>query len=207
MPTPELKTGPPNTSINPEADRTLKRIAITYGALVVVLLVVETLVSGYVNALLRSGSQHGGRKTFLELLNGASILLVLIPFYGGIYKLFSARLAIGRERVQARAWREGVAALEPFSLGLQRFIMDQSGEAHYWLAQAYTGLGDKSRAEAAREFVRRRKGVWAEKLMPGKPVLNRGASGKAVGKGASVYAAPGQENRPRPPKGKPKRRF
>ena len=85
--------------------------------------------------------------------------------------------------------------------------MDRSGEAHYLLAQAYLGTGDKARAEAAREFVRHRKGVWAEKLLPGKPVLNRGASTKATGKGAGVYAAPGQENRPRPPKGKPKRRF
>ena len=207
MPTPELKTEPPNTSINPEADRTLRNIFFRYGALTLVLLVAETFLSSYVNALMQSGRQHGGRKTALEVLNGASILIVLVPFYWGVYRIFAARLSIGRERVQARAWREAVAALEPFSLGLQRFVMDQSGEAHYWLAQAYAGMGDKARAEAARQFVRRRRGVWAEKLLPGKPVLNRGTSGKATGKGAGVYAAPGQENRPRPPKGKPKRRF
>ncbi len=96
-----------------------------------------------------------------------SILIVLIPFYAGVYRLFTARLEIGRERVQARAWSEAVAALEPFDLATQRFL-DRSGEAHYLLAQAYAGVGDKARAEKARVFVRRRKGVWAENWAAGK---------------------------------------
>ena len=193
---------PQNAVINPEADRRLGRIALTYGLLVFALLVLTTFLLSYANA----ASQP---KTLTDLihspklaaLNLFSILVVLVPFYFGIHRLFAVRLEIGRERVAARAWTEAVAALEPFAVPMQRFL-DGSGEAHFLLAQAYTGLGEKAKAEAARAFVRRKKGVWAEKLTPGKVQITG-----QKGKGAGVYAAPRQENRPRPPKGKPKRRF
>lgn len=196
---------PENTSINPEADRRIGRIAITYGLLVFALLILTTLALSYANA----ASQP---KTLADLihspklaaLNLGSILIVLVPFYFGIHRLFAARLEIGRERVGARAWREAAAALEPFAAPMQRFL-DGSGEAHFLLAQAYAGMGEKGKAEAARAFVRRKKSVWAEKLTPGRSQMSAGKGG--TGKGAGVYAAPGQENRPRPPKGKPKRRF
>ncbi len=193
---------PQNAVINPEADRRLGRIALTYGLIVFALLVVTTLLLSVFNA----GSQpktlgdliHSPKLAALNLL---SILVVIVPFYFGIHRLFTARLEIGRERVGARAWREAVAALEPFAAPMQRFL-DGSGEAHFLLAQAYAGLGEKGKAESARAFVRRKKGVWAEKLSPGRVQI----TGQRE-KGAGVYAAPGQENRPRPTKGRPKRRF
>lgn len=193
MPIPE-----PNATINPEADRILRTIAIRYGILVFALLIADTFFLSYANALMRPRTLGDLLTPRLAFLNLISILVVLIPFYAGIYRLYAARLAIGRERVQARAWGEAVAALEPFAARTQRFL-DGSGEAHFLLAQAYTALGEKSRAEAVRAYLRgKKKSIWAAKLSPGKAV---------TGKGAGVYAAPGQENKPRPAKGKPKRRF
>ena len=184
--------------INPDADRRLGRIALTYGVIVFVLLMLTTFGMPYVNA----------RFPHLPLmpkalLNGLSLLVVLVPFYFGIYRLFQARLEIGRERVQARAWPEAVAALEPFSAPMQRFL-DHAGEAHFLLAQAYAGLGDKVRAEKARAFVRRKKNSpWAEKLTPPQgPSISRSR--------ARVYDSQEQgeqEKRPAPPKSKPRRRF
>ena len=196
---------PQNAVINPEADRRLGRIAITYGLIVFTLLVLTSLLVPLIDA----GQQPKTlgdllHKPKLAALNLLSILVVLIPFYFGIHRLFAARLEIGRERVGARAWREAVAALEPFASLMQRFL-DGSGEAHYLLAQAYTGMGEKGKAEAARAFVRRKKGIWADKLAPVRGQIT--ASKNRTAKGAGVYAAPEQENRPRPPKGKPKRRF
>jgi len=182
----------PNVVINSEADKILNRIAFRYGLLVFALLIADTFFLSYANALMHPRTLGGLMKPALVAMNFASILVVLIPFYYGIYKLFSARLAIGRERVQARAWREAVTALEPFDAWAQRFL-DNSGEAHFLLAQAYMGLGDKNKAEAARRFVRRRRGVWADRVNGIKPLVSPGAAG--------------QENRPRPPKSKPRRRF
>ncbi len=193
---------PRNAVINPEADRRLGRIALTYGLVVFALLVLTSLLVPFINAA--SQPKTLGEmihRPALAALNLGSILIVLVPFYFGIHRLFAARLEIGRERVGARAWGEAVAALEPFAAPMQRFL-DGTGEAHFLLAQAYAGLGEKGKAESARAFVRRKKSVWAEKLTPGKVQITA-----QKGKGAGVYAAPGQENRPRPPKGKPKRRF
>lgn len=195
---PVPRTSVPRASvINPDADRRLGRIALSFGAIVFALLIVTTFAMPYVNA--RYPHLPIVPKSILNVL---SLLVVLIPFYAGIYRLFQARLEIGRERVQARVWTEAVAALEPFATPMQRFL-DHSGEAHFLLGQAYAGLGDKVRAEKARAFVRRKTGSpWAEKLQPGRgPGIARN---KAKG---SAELEPGQEKRPLPPKTKPRRRF
>ena len=191
----------PRSVINAEADKRLGRIALSFGVVVFALLVVTTFAVPYVD------SKYPHLPLVPKaILNGLSLVVVLVPFYFGIYKLFQARLEIGRERVSARAWTEAVAALEPFAAPMQRFL-DPSGEAHYWLGQAYAGAGDKVRAEKARAFVRRKVGSpWAEKLQPGKgPGISR-THAKA---NAKVYeAAPdGSEKRPTPAKTKPRRRF
>lgn len=201
MPSPQKTPAPRTHVINPDADRRLARIALSFGAVVFVLLVLTTFAVPYADA------KYHLPTVPMAILNGLSLLVVLVPFYFGIYKLFQARLEIGRERVQARAWTEAVAALEPFSAPTQRFL-DASGEAHYLLGQAYAGAGDKVRAEKARAFVRRKAGSpWAEKLQPGRgPGISR-TSGKVPN--AKIYDAQesGQEKRPAPPKTKPRRRF
>ena len=201
--TPVSRTPAPRLSvINPNADRRLSRIALSFGAVVFALLVLTTFVVPYADY------KYHLPMVPKAILNGLSLLVVLVPFYFGIYKLFQARLEIGRERVQARAWTEAVAALEPFSAPTQRFL-DTSGEAHYLLGQAYAGVGDKVRAEKARAFVRRKKNSpWAEKLQPGKgPGISR--PGAKASANAKVYdtVPDGQEKRPVPPKTKPRRRF
>jgi len=179
-----------SATINPTADRRLNRISLGYGLLVFVLLVLTTVALSWENAHASPDSLRGMMTPRTVALNLVSILVVLIPFYFGIHRLYTARLEIGRERAQARAWPEAVAALEPFDAPFQRFL-DGSGEAHFLLAQAYTALGDKARAEKARAIVRRKpRSPWAARL--------------SAGKGS---ATPGQENRPRPSKGKLRRRF
>ena len=179
-----------NAVINPAADRRIRRIALGYGIVVVALLFLTTLALSWANAHWGGPTLKSMATPKLFLLNLASVLIVLIPFYAGIHRLYTARLEIGRECVAARAWGEAVAALEPFSSPLARFL-DTGGEAHFLLAQAYTGLGDKPKAERARAVVRRKKGVWADKLN--------------AGRGGSIYTT--QEKRPSPPKGKPRKRF
>ena len=200
MPSLQKSPVPRSYVINADADRRLARIAMINFGIFVVLLTAITVGMSVVNA---STALPLWPK---RLLNGLSLLVVLVPFYFGIYKQFQTRLEIGRERAQARAWAEAVAALAPFDTPFQRFL-DASGEAHYWLGQAYAGLGDKIRAEKARAFVRRKTGSpWAEKLQPNKgPGISRTASRS----NAKVYDAQegGQEKRPSPPKTKPRRRF
>lgn len=125
----------------------------------------------------------------------ASILIVLIPFYVGIGKIFDARLKIGRDLVAKKEWKQAVAALDPFEMMGQR-MLDRTGEAHYLLSLAYTGLKKTDKATKCREFVlKNRKGEWAVKL-GGTP------------KPAARSSAPAVEvKRPHPPKSAPKRRF
>lgn len=189
--------------INPDADRRLARIAIRYGLLVFALLVLTTFGLSYANAQVQPKTLKDLLTPRLAALNLLSIMIVLLPFYAGIQKLFAARLEIGRERVQARAWREAIAALDPFTLPVQRFL-DSQGEAHFLLAQAYAALGDKARAEKSRAFVRRKPGSpWAAKM----PAVKGERPKLSGGKGASVYPAPDTDARPRPAKSKPRRRF
>lgn len=202
MPSPSQKPVPRSYVINSNADRRLGRIALSFGLVVFALLVLTTFAVPYADYVFHLPVVPKA------ILNGLSLLIVLVPFYFGIYKLFQARLEIGRERVQARAWTEAVAALEPFSAPTQRFL-DHSGEAHYLLGQAYAGAGDKVRAEKVRAFVRRKTGSpWAEKLQPSKgPGISRSSTKASAN--AKVYEASegGSDKRPVPPKAKPRRRF
>lgn len=179
--------------INDEADRLLGRIIIRYGLLSLALLTLVSLVMIPINApfgeLYRA---HRVREVARILtLDFLSTLVVLLPFFLGINRLFATRLRLGRDLTAQRRWREAVAALDPFAGPSQRFL-DRTGEAHALLAQAYIGTGDAGKAEAARAFVlRHRPGVWADKLRAAPPTARASA----------------QEKRPRPSNGKPRRRF
>ena len=207
MPSPQKTPAPRTYVINPDADRRLTRLALLYGGIPFLLLLAVTVGMPFLNAAVVLPIWPK------RLLNYLSLLVILVPFFIGINRTNAARLEIGRERVQARAWSEAVAALITFDTPFQRFL-DATGEAHYWLGQAYAGLGDKVRAEKARAFVRRKTGSpWAEKLQPNKgPGLSRSGtrtSSNAKVSNAKVYDAQagGQEKRPSPPKTKPRRRF
>ena len=194
MPSPS--PAPRASIINPEADRRLTRLALLYGGASFLLLIVLTVGMPILNTVTHLAVWPK------RILNDLSLLVVMIPFLTGTNRMNAARLEIGRERVQARAWTEAVAALQPLDGLIQRFF-DVSGEAHYLLGQAYAGLGDKARAEKARAFVRRKSGSpWAEKLQTGKgPAIVRPNAASR----AKIYD--GQEKRPAPPKSKPRRRF
>ena len=173
--------------ISEEADRILGRIILRYGAVTFAILVAASFLMAFVNI------PQSGVYRWHKPLDMLSILVVLIPFFLGMNKLFAARLAIGRDLVQRRQWSGAIAALDPFAGPSQRFL-DSSGEAHYLLALAYAGAGDTARAARAREFLRRhRRGPWADKL-------------------TSTAAAPrpsikGQEKPNRPANVKRRRRF
>lgn len=201
--------------INPDADRRLTRMALLYGGVSFALLLAVTFGMPILNFTTHLPLWPK------RLLNYLSLLVVLVPFFVGVNRMNAARLEIARERVQARAWTEAIAALITFDTPFQRFL-DASGEAHYLLGQAYAGVGDKVRAEKARAYVRRKKdSPWAEKLQPSKgPGISRTASrsnakaynaktDNAKTSNAKVYDAEegGQEKRPVPPKTKPRRRF
>jgi hypothetical protein len=182
IPVPDLST----PIINEDADRILGRIIIRYGLLTFVLLMLATAGMAFVN-IPQSRFYHYHKP--LDLL---SILVVLIPFFIGISRLFATRLQLGRGFVAQRRWREAVAALDPFEGSGQRFL-DSAGEAHYLLYLAYSGLGARAKAESARAFLlRHRRGVWTDMLKTAPP---------------RPMQKPAQEKRPRPANRKPRRRF
>jgi hypothetical protein len=107
------------------------------------------------------GNKYFGAR---HVLDSISVLLFMIPFYVGMHFLFKERLRFGREYVASQNWKAAVAALEPFDSPTQKFL-DGTGEAHYLLALAYGGAGQKVKAEKIKTFVQKhRKGVWADKL-------------------------------------------
>ena len=159
--------------ISEEADRILGRIILRYGLLTFALLVAASFGMAFVNLPVPQNPLFRWHKP----LDMVSILIVLIPFFLGMNRLFAARLALGRDLVRRRQWTAAVAALDPFAGPSQRFL-DGTGEAHYLLALAYAGAGESAKAARAREFLRRhRPGPWADKLTAGpaspKPGLAR----------------------------------
>jgi len=199
-PTPK-RPAPRAFVINADADRRLARISLLYSGVSFVLLLALMFLIPYIIV-------HYPLTPLLRfLLQWGTLLVIFVFFLVGADRTNAVRLDIGRERVQARVWSEAVAALRPLDSLLLRF-WDRTGEAHFLLAQAYVGLGDKVRAEKARAFVRRKPGSpWAEKLAPNQgPSISRSRA-KVYDSSAEGGEKSGQEKRPTPPKSKPRRRF
>lgn len=196
--------------INEQADRQLGRLILRYGLLTLVVLTVVSLVMTPVNAPFGAFYRlHRWRDVVRVLaLDFLGVLVILIPFFLGISRVFAARLRLGREFVAQRRWGEAIAALDPFAGAGQRFL-DGTGEAHALLAQAYAGAGDRVKADKARTFVlRHRRGPWADKLTA--PPVPRAGSARPSDKRPTPQppgpVAAGQEKRPRPSnKGRRKR--
>ena len=188
--------------INADADRRLARISLLYSGVSFVLLLALMFLIPYILV-------HYPLTPLLRfLLQWGTLLGIFVYFLGGADRTNAVRLDIGRERVQARVWSEAVAALRPLESVLLRF-WDRTGEAHFLLAQAYAGLGDKVRAEKARAFVRRKPGSpWAEKLAPNQgPGISRSRAKVYDAQAKEGGEKGGPEKRPAPPKSKPRRRF
>jgi hypothetical protein len=183
--------------INEEADRELGRIMLHYGRITLAVGVL-TLMTPILMAM--AGIKvHSALHTLISML---SALVIVMPFLFGMRKLFDARLRIGRELIQARKWRQAIAALDPFAAVTQRFT-DRTGEAHYLLATAYDANGEREKALKARGFLlRHRPGEWADKLKPGEaPKISRQ---KRVQEKRPVSP---QEKRPGMPNVKRRKRF
>jgi hypothetical protein len=96
-----------------------------------------------------------------------SMLLWMVPAYVVFSKVYKMRLEFGRKYVGDKMWKEADAALGSFDQFGQKFF-DRTGEAHYLWAIALDGIGKRTQAEKAREFIRshRPNSAFVAKLGP-----------------------------------------
>ena len=97
--------------ISADADRVLGRIIVRYGAVTFALLVAASFGMAFVNLPVPQNLLFRWHKP----LDMVSILIVLVPFFLGMNRLFAARLRLGRDFVQRRQWTAAIAALDPFA--------------------------------------------------------------------------------------------
>ena len=177
--------------INPEADKILGRMTVQTFVFTMTALILLTVVMPFFN---QPPTAHHPASTvwkYHQIIDFGSAALIIAVLYTMNGRLFATRLSIGRDLVAKREFRQAAVCLQPFEAFGQRWL-DRSGEAHYLLAQAYAGSNNKVKAEECKTFViKHRPGPWAAKL--------GGNPGKVD---PSTLPA-----RPKPTKGKPRRRF
>jgi hypothetical protein len=191
MPSPQSK--PASTEapiINPEADAVLGRMAKRSLLTLLITMIVCTGVMAFANM------PHTATWPYHRFLDFLAAAIVVVPFFYGMNKLYTERLRIGRELSERGEYRQAITALDPFAVPTQRFF-DRTGEAHFLLSKAYTATNQRDKAEQCRKFVvGKRPGPWADKL-----------KGVSSAPAVRISQIKGQDNRPRPSKSKPKRRF
>lgn len=176
--------------INEEADRILGRMTLqTMGVLFLAVIAMTVL-----GAL--TSEQHSRAYAYHRPIAFFTSLFMLVVFYWMNGRVYAKRLEIGRELAAKREYKQVIACLNPFD-ALGGRSLDGTGEAHYLLAQAYAGTGNKARGEKCRQFVLKyRKGPWAVKL-----------GGKPASTGTGPPTSTAEAAKPKPPRSKPKRRF
>jgi len=168
--------------INPEADRILGRMSIQA---IVVTIVLVTFVTMFVP--LANDPQAKSIFPYHRLIDALSVAVVIVPFFLLTNRVYAGRLRIGRDLEARGEHRQAIAALEPFNYWHQRFL-DSTGEAHFLLAKAYDGIGQKDKAKKCRDYVlRSRRGPWADALAepPSTPVRVSEIKQKSPGQGGS----------------------
>ena len=204
MPIPE-----PNASINPEADQILSRIAIRFGLLVFALLIADTLFVSYFNARLHPRDTAGD---LMQTPRLAAAEPAQHPGRPGPLLLWHpppVRRPAGDRAGAGRRPAPGARRSPPWSRSPPPCSGSSTAAARRTICwrRPTRGWARRPKAEAARAFVRRKKGVWADKLTPGQQSRGERADKGSGGKRRGRLCRAGAGKPPRPPKGKPKRRF
>jgi hypothetical protein len=120
---------------------------------------------------------------FHRLIDVASVLIFMSPFYFSMAAISKERMAIGREYFDKHDWHRAVSAFEYFDTVGQR-SQDRTGEAHYLLGLALAKTGKDVAAQRAWDFVRKHRSNsdWAKKV--GEPIASE------VNKLSPAHSAP-----------------
>ncbi len=113
------------------------------------------------------------------LLDSLSGVLALWPFFTGMGKLHSWRIALGRKYAEAARWTDAVQTLAPLG-GIQGRLFDLTGEGRYWLALALKGIGKEQESQELLSWVSALPGgEWAKRAkepLPGGNIARPEAS-------------------------------
>lgn len=132
------------------------------GARAVVFLFVRLVAVALFVTLVESQSPRMGRAARL-LLEAAASLLVVLPFFTALGRIFGWRIALGRVYAQEERWAEAAHVLSVFARrGYHPF--DARGEGAYWLALALRARGDTDEAQRLfRSVAETRAGEWRDR--------------------------------------------
>jgi hypothetical protein len=170
MPSKSAKTNnPPAASTLPDPKTALPELSRRYIRQWVSLLF-RIVALGILSAILvRQSPWLEQNRVLLDSLSG---VLALWPFFTGMGKLYTWRIALGRRYAEAERWSHAAQTLAPVS-GIQGRLFDMTGEGRYWLALALHGMGDERGARELLSWVAALPGgEWARRAKEPLPVGN-----------------------------------
>lgn len=145
------------TSVDPETEqavnrlfmRLIRRVALTCGIM---------FATGWLVTWVAKSSHA----VSVPVIYYAILLGVAIVYYRGVEQVFADVRQLGIEKLKQRRYADAVFALENFHR-VGNMNRDRTGEAHYYLMQAYRGMGQTEKATEARDWLQkhRSKSEWA----------------------------------------------
>jgi hypothetical protein len=118
------------------------------------------LVLGIISTgLTKSAHAPAAPVIFLSILLG-----VTIAYHRGVDRVFEGVKQIGVDRLRQKRYADAAFALENFHR-VGNMGRDRQGEAHYYLMQAYQGLGNTDKAAEIAAWLRknRKRSEWTKK--------------------------------------------
>ena len=143
-------------ALDPETEKAVNRLFLRLVRRVALTCAVM-LVTGWLVTLVTKTSKSASA----PVIYYAILLGVAIVYQRGVEQVFTQVRQMGIEKLKQRRYADAVFALENFHR-LGNMNRDRTGEAHYYLMQAYQGTGQMEKASEVREWLQkhRPKSEW-----------------------------------------------
>lgn len=129
-----------SASLDPETEKAVNRLFLRLVRRVALTCAVMLATGWLVTWATKSSHAASAPVIYYAILLGVAIV-----YYRGVEQVFTQVRQMGIEKLKQRRYADAVFALENFHR-LGNMNRDRTGEAHYYLMQAYQGMGQTEKA-------------------------------------------------------------
>ena len=156
-----------STSLDPEMEKAVNRLFLRLIRRVALTCAVMLVTGWLVTWATKSSHAASAPVIYYAILLGVAIV-----YQRGVEQVFTQVRQLGIEKLKQRRYADAVFALDNFHR-LGNMNRDRTGEAHYYLMQAYQGMGQTEKATEIRDWLQkhRAKSEWATRAIQENPVV------------------------------------
>ena len=151
---------PGSATLDPKTEKEINALFIGLMRRLLITCAIMLVLGLITTGIAKSSHAAAAPVIFLSILLG-----ITIAYHRGVDRVFDGVKQIGIDRLRQKRYADAAYALENFHR-VGNMGRDRQGEAHYYLIQAYQGLGNADKAAEIAAWMRkhRARSSWTKKM-------------------------------------------